>query len=57
MNGSKNQVMTCGACAVMMNEDGQTTTSIDALVSGVKHIASRFSRNGSTRRSAVATRI
>ena len=33
---SKSQVMSCGACAVVMNEDGETSTSIDMLVNGVK---------------------
>ena len=44
MSTKKTQVMTCGACAVIVNEGGQTTTSIDTLVNGVKHLASKFSR-------------
>ena len=44
MSTKKTQVMTCGACAVIVNENGQATTSIDALVNGVKHLASKFSR-------------
>ena len=50
---NKTQVMACGACAVVMNENGQVTTSVDMLVSGVKNIASKFSRQGSSRRAAV----
>lgn len=44
MSTKKTQVMTCGACAVTVNGNGQATTSIDALVNGVKHLASKLSR-------------
>ena len=44
MKSGKNQVMTCGACAVIVDESGQTVTSIDSLVNGMKRLASRFGR-------------
>ena len=50
----KTQVMTCGACAVVMDENGQTTTSIDLIVNDVKRIASLFNRRGSSRRTVTA---
>lgn len=44
MKNGKNQVMTCGACAIIVGESGQTTTSIDSLVNGVKRFTSKLSR-------------
>ena len=44
MKNGKNQVMSCGACAIIVGESGQTTTSIDSLVNGVKRFTSKFSR-------------
>ena len=49
MNSNKSQIMTCGACSVIMDEDGQMTTSIDTLVGGAKRLVSKFSRRGNTR--------
>ena len=46
----KSQVMTCGACAVVMDENGQMTTSIDLIVNDVKRVASWFGRRSSSRR-------
>ena len=44
MKNGKNQVMSCGACAIIVGESGQTTTSIDSLVNGVKRFKSKLSR-------------
>ena len=57
MNSSKTQVMTCGACAVSMDENGQMTTSIDMLVDGVKRFASKFNRRSSSRNATVSAHI
>ena len=48
----KHQVMTCGACAVFVDEQGEVTTSIDHMVSGVKRL---FGKNG--RRGAVTHKV
>ena len=46
---SKHQVMTCGACAVVVDEYGETTTSIDHMVNGVKRLFARDGRRNATR--------
>ncbi|MBO4365208.1 MAG: hypothetical protein J5804_02815 [Eggerthellaceae bacterium] len=51
---NKTQVLTCGACAVIVSENGQMTTSVDMLVNGAKHIASMFGRQNSHRIAARA---
>ena len=52
---SKNgNVIACGACAVVIDEIGETTTSIDQLMNGVKHLFSRRTNRGYSRR-AVAS--
>lgn len=50
----RTQVMTCGACAVVVDENGQMTTSIDMIVNDVKRIASWFNRRTASRRTATA---
>lgn len=57
MRNSKSQVMSCGACAVVMNEDGEMTTSIDALVNGIKRAFSRAHRSKSAHEPMVIVRI
>ena len=52
---SKHQVMTCGACAVVVDEYGETTTSIDHMVNGVTRPFARDGRRSAPRR-AVATK-
>ena len=41
---NKVHVMTCGASAVIVDEDGMATTSVDMLVNGVKKLLSRNGR-------------
>ena len=41
---SNGNVLVCGACAVTMSENSESTTSIDLLVNGVKKLFSR--KNG-----------
>lgn len=43
MRNSKTQVMCCGACAVRMDENGQTITSIDMLADGVRNLLAKVS--------------
>ena len=56
MNSNKNHVLTCGACAVVVDENGNTTTSIDMLAGGVKRIISKFNRHGASRRAIASAR-
>lgn len=44
MNNGKHQVMACGACSIVVDEDGRMTTSIDKLVAGIKRLVSRTPR-------------
>ena len=44
MKKTNNQVMTCGACGIIVSESGQTSTSIDSLVNGVKRLTSKLGR-------------
>ena len=48
---SKHQVMACGACAVVVDEQGEVTTSIDNLVNGVKRLFGKGGRPKSVRHS------
>ena len=54
MSSKSNQVMVCGACAVMMDENAHTTTSIDVLANGVKRL---FSKGGRHNASASTARM
>ena len=46
-------VMACG-CAVVIEEDGKVTTSVDMLVNGLQHLFSRkVSRQGQRRPATV----
>jgi len=45
----KHQVMACGACAVTFDESGQATTSVDILVTAIKHLFVRSARLESTK--------
>jgi hypothetical protein len=38
INKNNGGVLVCGACAVSVSETGETTTSIDKLVSGIKKV-------------------
>ncbi len=53
---NKNHVLTCGACAVVVDENGNTTTSIDLLASGVKRIISKINRHEASRRAIASAR-
>lgn len=44
MNNNKYQFMSCGASAVIVDENGQMTTSVDTLVNGVKRLFGKRSR-------------
>lgn len=57
MNSNKNQVMTCGACTVVVDENGQMTTSVGMLVGGMKRLGSMLGRRSSSRRAAATARI
>ena len=57
MNSNKSQIMTCGACSVIMDEDGQMTTSIDTLVGGAKRLVSKFTRRSNTSHAEAVARI
>ena len=48
MYSYKGQVLTCGAGAVIMEETGQVTTSIDLLVNGAKRLVAKFSQRGAS---------
>jgi len=54
MRNSKTQVMCCGACAVRMDENGQTITSIDMLANCVRNFFSKVSGHHG---SSVATQM
>ena len=49
---SSHQVITCGACSVVVDDLGETTTSIDRLISGIKHLFSRSERFETTKPAA-----
>ena len=53
MSKKNTNVMACG-CAVIMEQDGKTTTSVDQLVSAVNHMFARSDRREACRSSAVA---
>ena len=53
---SKNHVLTCGACTVVVDENGNTTTSVDLLAGGIKRIASRFNHRAASRRKPATAR-
>ena len=54
---SKGQVLTCGACAVIVDESGEMTTSIDSMVNGVKRLFGRSGRRGIARHTAAVARF
>ena len=53
---SKNtNVIACGACAVVLDENGEMTTSIDHLMNGVKHLVAKRSNRSSLRHAVAMT--
>ena len=47
MRKNGNQVLTCGACAVVVDEQGTKETSVDVLADAVKRL---FSKSHSAKR-------
>ena len=45
MNKKDTRVMTCGACAISIDANGEATTSIDVLVNGVKRLFAKANRH------------
>jgi len=41
MSKNSNQVLACGACAVMVGENGTKETSVDVLAGAVKRLFSK----------------
>lgn len=54
MRKTGNQVIACGACAVIVEETGETTTSVDMLIGGIKHLFAKTKRQETSRRAAAA---
>lgn len=54
---NNNQVITCGACAVTMNESGEMITSIDLMVKGAKRLFSKTGRRNASSRTTVAAQL
>lgn len=54
---NQNQVIACGACAVIVDENGNTTTSVDALARGIKHLFSKSARSDSASFKPAAARL
>ena len=54
MTNGKTEFLACGACAIIVDEDGQMTTSVDLLVNGVKRLIGRARRTTARRTTAQA---
>ena len=55
--GSKHQVMACGACAVIIDEQGEMTTSVDSLVNGIKRLFGKGGRSNAVHHAAAVSRL
>lgn len=54
MNREGKQFMACGACGIVIDENGGIVSSFDEMAAGFKRIAKLFKRNESSHKAAPA---